>query len=57
MNRHIQYLASQAVAGKLSRRDFLGKAAALGLTAVSANLVLANSARAAGPQKGGTLYC
>ncbi|KIC07582.1 peptide ABC transporter substrate-binding protein [Leisingera sp. ANG-M1] len=55
MNRHMQYLASQAAAGKLSRRDFLGKAAALGFTAVSANLLLSNAAQAAGPQKGGTL--
>ena len=55
MNRHMQYLASQAVAGKLSRRDFLGKAAALGFTAVSANLLLSTAAKAAGPQKGGTI--
>ncbi|MBQ4824167.1 ABC transporter substrate-binding protein [Leisingera sp. HS039] len=55
MNKHMQYLASQAVAGKLTRRDFLGKAAALGFTAVSANLLLSGAAKAAGPQKGGTL--
>ncbi|KIC17791.1 ABC transporter substrate-binding protein [Leisingera sp. ANG-Vp] len=55
MNRHMQYLASQAAAGKLSRRDFLGKAAALGFTAVSANLLLSTAAKAAGPQKGGTI--
>ncbi|NSY38431.1 twin-arginine translocation signal domain-containing protein [Leisingera sp. ANG59] len=51
----MQYLASQAAAGKLSRRDFLGKAAALGFTAVSANLLLSTAAKAAGPQKGGTI--
>ncbi|MEW2915316.1 ABC transporter substrate-binding protein [Leisingera sp. JC11] len=55
MNRHMQYLATQAAAGKLSRRDFLGKAAALGFTAVSANLLLSTAAKAAGPQKGGTI--
>ncbi|WP_291728739.1 ABC transporter substrate-binding protein [Leisingera sp. F5] len=55
MNNHMQYLASQAAAGKLSRRDFLGKAAALGFTAVSANLLLSTAAKAAGPQKGGTI--
>ncbi|MCB4455222.1 ABC transporter substrate-binding protein [Leisingera sp. McT4-56] len=55
MNRHMQYLAAQAAAGKLSRRDFLGKAAALGFTAVSANLLLSTAAKAAGPQKGGTI--
>ncbi|MFY0309607.1 ABC transporter substrate-binding protein [Leisingera sp. D0M16] len=55
MNRHMQYLASQAAAGKLSRRDFLGKAAALGFTTVSANLLLSSAAKAAGPQKGGTI--
>ncbi|QAX29127.1 ABC transporter substrate-binding protein [Leisingera sp. NJS204] len=55
MNKHMQYLASQAVAGKLTRRDFLGKAAALGFTAVSANLLLSGAAKAAGPQKGGTI--
>ena len=55
MNRHMQYLATQAAAGKLSRREFLGKAAALGFTAVSANLLLSSAAKAAGPQKGGTI--
>lgn len=55
MNRHIQFLASQAVAGKLSRREFLGKAAALGFTAASANLLLSGTAKAAGAQKGGTI--
>ncbi|MFW8636957.1 ABC transporter substrate-binding protein [Cribrihabitans pelagius] len=55
MSDYIQYLASQAAAGKLSRRAFLGKAAALGFTAVSANLLMSNAVQAAGPQKGGTI--
>lgn len=55
MSQELDYLAKLAARGRLSRRDFLGRAAALGVTAASANLMLSTSVRAQGPVKGGTL--
>ncbi|MEP4036011.1 ABC transporter substrate-binding protein [Pseudophaeobacter sp.] len=55
MNDHLHYLARHAAAGKLSRRDFMAKAAALGFSAAAAGTLLTTEARAAGPQKGGTI--
>lgn len=55
MNNELQYLSSRVAAGKLSRRDFLGRAAALGATTVLANSLLADAARAQGAIKGGDL--
>jgi len=55
MTNELDYLSRRVAAGKLSRRDFLGRAAALGVTATMANSLLSNAARAAGPVKGGTL--
>ena len=54
MSNELHYLSRRAVLGKLSRRDFLGRAAALGVTAAFANTLLASAARAEGPQKGGS---
>ncbi|WP_170332556.1 ABC transporter substrate-binding protein [Ruegeria arenilitoris] len=55
MNEHIKYLAKQAAMGKMPRREFLGKASALGLAAATANLAMSSAVKAAGPQKGGTI--
>ncbi|MCA0048299.1 ABC transporter substrate-binding protein [Mesorhizobium sp. B283B1A] len=55
MNDEIRYLSERVAKGKLSRREFLGRAAALGVSAVVANTLLAQAARAGGPVKGGTL--
>lgn len=55
MNDHLHYLARHAAAGKLSRRDFMAKAAALGFSAAAAGTLLTTAAHAAGPQKGGTI--
>ncbi|MEM9579156.1 MAG: ABC transporter substrate-binding protein [Pseudomonadota bacterium] len=55
MNNELNYLAKQAVLGKLSRREFMGRASALGFTAAGAGTLLATQARAMGPQKGGTM--
>lgn len=55
MNKHIKFLADHAARRKLSRRDFLGKATALGFGAASANLLLSSAVSAAGPQQGGTI--
>ena len=55
MNDELRYLAARTAAGHLNRRAFLGRAAALGVTAVAANTLLSGAAHAAGPKKGGTL--
>lgn len=55
MSSELEYLARNVAAGKISRRVLLGRAAALGATAAFANSLLGSAARAAGPQKGGTL--
>src|SRR5690606_11482163 len=55
MSNELDYLCRMAVSGRLSRRDFLGRAGALGITASLANSLLTGAARAQGPQKGGAL--
>lgn len=55
MSNELEFLSRYVVAGKLNRRDFLGRAAALGVTATFANGLLAGAAKAAGPVKGGIL--
>ena len=55
MSQELDYLSQQVALGRGSRRDFLGRAAALGLSATAANALLASAAMAAGPRKGGTL--
>jgi peptide/nickel transport system substrate-binding protein len=55
MSNELEFLSRRVASGKLSRRDFLGRAAALGVTAPFANSLLSSAARAAGPVKGGTL--
>ena len=37
MSNELEFLSHRVAAGKLSRRDFLGRAAALGVTATFAN--------------------
>ena len=55
MNDHLRYLAGRASAGLITRREFVGRAAALGLTATAANLMLSQRVLADGPKKGGTI--
>lgn len=55
MSDELEFLSRRVVTGRLSRRDFLGRAAALGITAPFANTLLARAAQAAGPVKGGVL--
>lgn len=55
MTTELDYLSRRVAAGKLSRRDFLGRAAALGATAAFANGLLTQAAQAQGAVKGGTL--
>ncbi|TGT71910.1 MULTISPECIES: ABC transporter substrate-binding protein [unclassified Mesorhizobium] len=51
----LEYLSRSVAAGKLSRRNFLGRALALGATASFASLLLTNAVKAAGPVRGGIL--
>jgi peptide/nickel transport system substrate-binding protein len=55
MSNELDFLSRHVVAGRLSRRDFLGRAAALGVTATFANSLLVGAARAQTPVKGGVL--
>lgn len=55
MSNELDYLSRLAASGRLSRRDFLGRAAALGVTATFANSLLSTAVRAQAPQKGGDL--
>ena len=55
MSNELEFLSRYVARGKLSRRDFLGRAAALGVTATFANSLLSSAARAEGPIKGGII--
>ncbi len=55
MTHELGYLGSQVARGRLTRRHFFGRAAALGLSATAANVFLADTAHAAVPVKGGSL--
>ena len=55
MSNELDHLSRLAVRGVLSRRDFLGRAAALGVSATFANTLLSSAARAQTPIKGGIL--
>lgn len=55
MTKNLNYFTSRVIAGAMSRRDFFGRAAALGVTATAAQGLLGQAAFAAGPQKGGTI--
>ncbi|WP_333683140.1 ABC transporter substrate-binding protein [Pontibaca methylaminivorans] len=55
MSDELKYLGKLAAMGRLDRRAFLGRAAALGVTSTLAGTMLANAARAQGPVKGGVM--
>ncbi|MDB5553371.1 MAG: peptide transporter substrate-binding protein [Rhizobium sp.] len=55
MSDELSYLSKRVASGRLSRREFLGRAAALGVSATFANTLMSNAARAEGPVKGGIL--
>ena len=57
MDSYLKYLGREAALGRLSRREFMGRAAALGVAAPFAGSLLSSSVLAAGPQKGGHLKC
>lgn len=51
----LSYLSSLVAKGRMSRRDFLGRSAALGLSTLVAGTLLSDAARAEGPIRGGTI--
>jgi peptide/nickel transport system substrate-binding protein len=55
MNKELDFYLKQAAAGRISRRAFMGRAAAMGIAAGTAGTMLGTAARAQGPKKGGTL--
>jgi peptide/nickel transport system substrate-binding protein len=55
MNDEFRYLLARAARGRLDRRAFIGRAAALGVTATAANTLLAQAVLAQGPRRGGHL--
>ncbi|MEM9549566.1 MAG: ABC transporter substrate-binding protein [Pseudomonadota bacterium] len=55
MTVHLDTLASRVSAGSMTRREFMSRATALGVSAAVAQSVYTKAAHAAGPVKGGTL--
>ncbi|MCO6049731.1 ABC transporter substrate-binding protein [Mesorhizobium sp. RP14(2022)] len=55
MSKELEYLSRRVLTGGLNRRDFLGRAAALGASAAFANSLLGSAAQAQTPNKGGIL--
>jgi peptide/nickel transport system substrate-binding protein len=55
MSRELEFLSRSVIAGQMSRRDFLSRAAALGASAAFANTLLSSAALAQSPVKGGTI--
>ena len=55
MSDELKFLVGQAAKGRISRRDFVGRAGALGVSSVMAGSLLATAARAEGPVKGGLM--
>jgi peptide/nickel transport system substrate-binding protein len=55
MTKELDYLSKRVASGGMDRRAFMGRAAALGVSATAASGMLASAARAQGAVKGGTL--
>ncbi len=55
MPKQLDFIASRVTEGKMTRREFMGRAAALGVSAAMASTMFADAARAAGPVRGGTI--
>jgi peptide/nickel transport system substrate-binding protein len=55
MTSEFDYMLKRAARGLMSRREFVGRASALGITASTANMLLSSAARAQEPVKGGVL--
>lgn len=57
MSNELDYLSKRVAVGKMGRRAFMGRAAALGVSTAMATGLLSSAALAAGPIKGGILKC
>ena len=55
MKTELTYLADRVSAGKMTRREFIGKATALGVSVLAAGTLYTKAAQAAAPIKGGDL--
>ncbi|MER8504894.1 ABC transporter substrate-binding protein [Mesorhizobium sp. M0195] len=55
MSQELDYLTRRVAAGRLSRREFLGRATALGVSAAFTNSLLAGAAMSQTPKRGGIL--
>ncbi|MBB3996030.1 peptide/nickel transport system substrate-binding protein [Sulfitobacter undariae] len=58
MNTQLKNMTTEVAKGLMTRREFIGRAAALGVTAAAANLMLVTSGRADAnetPKRGGTI--
>ncbi len=55
MSKQLEYYLARAARGFMSRREFIGRAGALGVSAAFANTLLAQAVKAAGPVQGGTI--
>ncbi len=55
MNEKLEYLKSRVAARKMSRREFVGRATAMGVTAAAAGTMFSSAVQAAGPVRGGML--
>ena len=55
MSSELNHLLSLASAGKMNRREFVGRAGALGVSAAMAGAMLSTAARAEEPKKGGLM--
>ena len=55
MSKELEYFARKVAVGLMDRRAFMGRAAALGASAILADSLLADAARAQEPKKGGHL--
>ena len=53
MNDQLRYYLARAASGKMDRRSFMGRAAALGVTSAAASTMLASAVHAQGPRRGG----
>ncbi len=51
----LDFMQQQVMRHRLSRRDFLGRASALGLTVAAASALYGKALQAATPKRGGTL--
>lgn len=54
MSNELDFYAGEVTKGRMTRREFMGKAAALGVAATTASAMFTTAVHAAGPVKGGT---